>query len=136
MMYRILADLVVLIHLTFIVFVVVGGFFVWKRPMVIWAHVPAAVWGATLEFAGWGCPLTPLENRFRRLAGGAGYEGGFVEHYVIPVIYPDDWTVELRLLLGGIVLVVNAVAYGVYFGRLRTRRERSTKPYSPTRPTP
>ena len=132
MLFRLLADLVVLVHLTFIVFVVVGGFLAWRWPRVIWAHIPAAVWGATLEFAGWVCPLTPLESRFRGLAGGAGYEGGFIEHYLIPMIYPRDWTVELRLLLGSIVIAVNVAAYGAYFRRVRTRSDNIRIPKSPT----
>ena len=83
MLYRLAADTLVLLHLAFTVFAVVGGFLAWRWPRVAWIHIPAAVWGALIEFMGWVCPLTPLENHFRRLAGEAGYAGGFLEHYVI-----------------------------------------------------
>ena len=74
-------------------------------------HLPTALWGALIEFMGWVCPLTPLENRFRALAGEAGYRGGFIEHYLIPVMYPEDWTPVLRIVLGSLVVTVNLVAY-------------------------
>ena len=76
----------------------------------------------TIGFVGWVCPLTPLENHFRRLAGQSGYAGGFIEHYIIPVLYPTDWTISLRVVLGTLVLVVNALAYGVYFWRIAKAR--------------
>lgn len=118
MLYRLLANAVVLTHLTFVAFVVIGGFFAWRWPRLIWIHLPAAAWGVAIEFGGWVCPLTPLENYFRRLAGQAGYTGGFVEHYIIPVLYPVDLTISLRLFLGTLVILVNVIAYGVYFRRL------------------
>ncbi len=117
--YRVLADLLVVVHLGFVVFVVLGGFLVWRWRHVIWVHLPAALWGTWIEFAGWICPLTPLENRFRRLAGATGYEGGFVEHYLIPVLYPEEWTLSLRVVLGSLVVAVNVAAYGLYFWRRR-----------------
>ena len=117
MLYRLAADALVVIHLGFIVFVVAGGFLAWRWQRLAWLHLPAAAWGATIELAGWICPLTPLENHFRRLAGGMGYEGGFVEQYLIPVLYPEDWSVALRIVLGGFVVLVNGFAYAVYFWR-------------------
>lgn len=88
-----------------------GGFLAWRWRRVAWVHVPAALWGALIEFMGWVCPLTPLENRFRALAGDAGYQGGFIERYLIPVMYPEDWTLGLRIVLGCFVVAVNLAAY-------------------------
>ena len=128
MLYRLLADAVVILHVGFVVFVLLGGFFAWRWRRIAWLHVPTALYGVTIEFVGWVCPLTPLENYFRRLAGQSGYAGGFVEHYIIPVLYPTDWTVSLRVVLGTVVLFVNALAYGVYFWRIvRSRPSRPTQ---------
>ena len=121
MLPRLAADTLVLIHLAFILFVIVGGFLTWRWPRVAWAHLPAAIYGAAIEFAGWICPLTPWEVALRRQAGQAGYDGGFIEHYVIPIIYPGALTVELRVVLGLAVVAVNAVAY---LGFARRRRAR------------
>ena len=118
MLYRMLADAVVLAHALFVGFVVLGGFLVWRWGWLVWAHVPAAVWGAAIEYGGWVCPLTPLENTFRARAGLAGYGGGFVEHYVIPVLYPADLTASKQVVLGTLVVLVNLVAYGVLVRRL------------------
>ena len=122
MLYRILANAVVISHVGFVVFVVLGGFLAWRWQRVAWLHIPAALYGVTIEFVGWVCPLTPLENHFRRLAGPSGYADGFVEHYIIPVLYPTGWSVSLRIVLGTIVLFVNALAYGVYFWRVARSR--------------
>jgi drug/metabolite transporter superfamily protein YnfA len=119
MVYRILADAVVLVHLLFVVFVVLGGFLVWRWSRVAWVHVPAAVWGATIEYAGWICPLTPLENACRARAGLAGYRGGFVEHYLIPLLYPAGLTPRAQTVLGTVVVAVNVLAYGVVIRRMR-----------------
>ena len=118
MIYRMLADAVVLAHALFVGFVVLGGFLVWRWGWLVWAHVPAAVWGAAIEYGGWVCPLTPLEKTFRARAGLAGYGGGFVEHYVIPLLYPADLTAPKQVVLGTLVLLVNLVAYGVLVRRL------------------
>jgi hypothetical protein len=118
--YRLLADVLVGIHFLFVVFVVAGGFLTWRRPRVAWIHVPVALWGALIEFAGWICPLTPLENSLRRAAGQAGYTGGFVEHYVIPVVYPGILTREIQVALGVAVIAINVIAYGVLFRRSRS----------------
>ena len=122
MIYRLLADLVFLAHLAFVVFVVLGGIAVWRRPKLAWLHVPAFAWGALIEFAGWICPLTPWEQALRRLAGEKGYSGGFVEHYVFPLLYPEGLTREVQITLGVLVLVVNAAAYLLIF----KRRSRTT----------
>jgi hypothetical protein len=117
-----LADGLVGLHFAFVVFVVAGGFLTWRWPRAAWVHVPVAVWGALIEFKGWICPLTPLENHLRRAAGEAGYAGGFIEHYVIPVVYPTGLTREIQLALGVAVVVINAVAYGGLVWRRRRRR--------------
>jgi hypothetical protein len=126
MLHRWLADLVLVIHLAFIVFVVLGGLAVLWCPRLAWAHLPTAAWGVIIEWSGWMCPLTPLENHFRQLGGEAGYEGGFIEHYVWPLIYPHGLTREIQLVLGAIVLVVNLLVYWrvvVLWRRRRRRRE-------------
>ncbi|HEX4683089.1 MAG TPA: DUF2784 domain-containing protein [Gemmatimonadaceae bacterium] len=111
MQYRWLADGVVLLHAAFVAFVMLGGFLVMRWPRLAWLHVPAAVWGALIEFAGWVCPLTPLENSLRHRAGEAGYGGGFVEHYVLHALYPAGLTPAVRWTLGILVVAVNGVAY-------------------------
>ncbi|MDP3479386.1 MAG: DUF2784 domain-containing protein [Desulfoprunum sp.] len=111
MLYRILTDLVVLLHLLFIVFVVAGGFLaLWQRWLSL-LHLPAAAWGAYIEFSGKICPLTPLENHFSRLAGQQGYATGFIEHYLIPIIYPAGLSHEVQIVLGLFVLAINLVVY-------------------------
>ena len=119
MLYRILADLVVALHFAFVLFVVLGGLFALRWPRAAWLHLPAAIWGAGIEFVAGICPLTPLENRFRRLGGEAGYSGGFVEHYVLPVLYPAGLTHDVQLVLGTIVVVLNVVIYTVVWRRWR-----------------
>jgi hypothetical protein len=106
-----LANALVLLHLAFILFVVGGGLLVaWKRK-IVWLHLPAVIWGAAIEFMGWICPLTPLENHFRRLSGASGYEGGFIEHYLLPLIYPETLTAATQYVLGGLVLAINFLIY-------------------------
>lgn len=121
MRYAILADLLVVVHLAFVVFVVLGGLLVLRWRRTAWLHVPAAVWGALIELRGWVCPLTPWENRLRRLAGDAGYTGGFIEHYVLPVLYPGALTRQIQIGLGLAVIVLNVVIYGAVV--LRSRGE-------------
>jgi hypothetical protein len=115
MFYHIFADIILVLHLLFIVFVVGGGLLAFLRRWIIWLHLPAAAWGAMIEFFGWYCPLTPLENQLRRLAGQSGYEGGFIEHYMLPVIYPERLTHEIQIILGVIVIAVNLVIYSFLF---------------------
>ena len=111
MAFRVLADLTVLVHLAFLVFVVLGGLLVVRWPPVAWVHLPAAAWGAWVEFAGWVCPLTPLENWLRMQGGDPAYASSFIEHYLIPLLYPASLPRELQYALGAVVLVVNAVIY-------------------------
>jgi hypothetical protein len=115
MLYRLLADGTVVTHALFIIFVVIGGFVAWRWRWLAWVHIPCAAWGALIEFAGWICPLTPLENRFRALAGEAGYEGGFIEHYLTELIYVEDWSLAVRVVLGTFVVVVNVAAYWRFY---------------------
>jgi hypothetical protein len=96
--YRFLADAVVVVHFGFIVFVAVGGLLAWRWPWVLWVHVPAVVWGIGIVAVGYDCPLTPLEKYFRRLGGEEGYRAGFVDRYVEDVVYPDEYTPHLRAL--------------------------------------
>ena len=108
-----MADAVVVLHLGFVCFVVLGGLLALRWPRAAWVHLPAAAWGVWIEFTGRICPLTPLENWLRRQGGDADYSASFVEHYVIPVLYPAALTRELQWILGSIVIAVNAVAYAV-----------------------
>lgn len=124
MLYRYLADLTVLLHLAFVTFVVVGGLLALRDRRWIWAHLPAAIWGVAIEWGGWVCPLTPLENWLRRRAGGAGYRGGFVEHYFLPVLYPPGLDRTAMFVLGGMVLLINAAIYILVWLRYR-QSERS-----------
>lgn len=117
MWYRAAADLVLTAHFAFVLFVAFGGLLVLRWRRLAWAHVPIAVYGAIIEFAGFVCPLTPLELWLRRRGGEAGYAGGFIEHYIVSAIYPAGLTREVQLLLGGGVLVVNAIIYTIYWRR-------------------
>ncbi len=119
MIYRALADITFVVHLLFVIFVVFGGLLVvcWKR--LAWLHLPALLWGVLLEWNAWICPLTPVENWLLRRAGVAGYGGGFVEHYIVPIIYPNHLTYELQLVLGTALLVSNILIYLWAFRRRR-----------------
>jgi hypothetical protein len=110
-MQQLAADAVLLIHFAFVLFVVAGGLLVWRWRWLVWLHLPAVGWGAMVELGGWICPLTPLENRLRAAAGATGYANGFVEHYLMPLIYPAGLTRELQILLGFLVLAINALIY-------------------------
>lgn len=122
MIYRLAADAVALLHLLFILFVLLGGLLVLKWRWLAWLHLPAVVWGATVELFQLFCPLTPLENQLRRAAGELGYSGGFIEHYLIPILYPSGLTPQVQLWLGGLVVAVNLVVYlGLVFALLRRR---------------
>jgi len=113
MIWRALADLVLLIHFAFIVFVIVGGFFASRWRWLPWVHLPAVAWAVVLECLGWICPLTPLENLLRQASGEAGYAGGFLEHYLVQVVYPEALTPEIQIFIGLGVLLINGLAYGV-----------------------
>ena len=111
MFYRIAADGLVLFHLLFILFVLFGGLLVLKWRPLIWAHLPAAAWGVMVEVLHLTCPLTPWENLMRQAAGQTGYGGGFIEHYIWPVIYPAGLTPPIQLALGSVVLAINVLVY-------------------------
>jgi len=118
----VVADLLVLAHLGFILFVVLGGFLAVRWPRLMWVHLPAACWAVLIELSGrLICPLTPLELALRRAAGVAGYEGGFVEHYILPLVYPPGLTRGIQILLGVLVLAINAIAYAIAW-QFRKRR--------------
>ncbi len=114
-MATLLADALVLLHLLFVAFVVAGGFLLPRWPRLAWLHLPAAAWGAFIEFSGGICPLTPLENHLRVLGGGSAYSGDFVERYLLPVLYPSALTPMLQQWLGWLVVAVNAVAYALAY---------------------
>lgn len=116
-----LADLVLVVHAAFVAFVVAGGLLVLRWPRLAWLHLPAVAWGAAIEFGGWICPLTPLENRLRAAAGQAGYAGDFLGHWLQALLYPPGLTRELQLVLGAGVLLLNLGAYGVLLRRGRAR---------------
>jgi Protein of Unknown function (DUF2784) len=121
-LYRLLADVVLVLHLGFVLFVVAGAFLILRWPRMAWVQPPAALWGVLVEWSGWVCPLTPLENRLRAQGGAAGYPGGFVEHYLVPLLYPASLTRTVQLLLGATVLVVNVIAYALVFARTAVSR--------------
>jgi hypothetical protein len=121
MSFRTLADLVVLTHLAFVAFVVIGGVTVLRWPRLAWVHLPAVAWAVMIEYVGWVCPLTPLENALRQVGGEAAYAGGFVEHYVVPLLYPADLTREVQVALGTAVLLLNALVYWRVVRRSRGR---------------
>lgn len=110
-MYPLLADLVLIVHLAFVVFVLWGGLLMLKWRWIAWLHLPAAVWGAVVEFTGWICPLTPLENWLREQGGKTSYRSDFIAQYLLPVLYPEDLTRNVQFLLGTGVVVLNAVVY-------------------------
>lgn len=119
MVYRALADLLVLLHFTFVLFVIAGALLSLQSRAWAWLHVPAFLWGAWIEFKGWICPLTPWENSLRLQAGQAGYSGGFIEHYITRILYPAGLTRAVEVVLGTLVLVGNALLYWWIFRRPR-----------------
>ena len=119
MFYRALADFVVLTHLAFIVFALLGGLIALRWRWMPWVHLPAAFWGAVVAGFGCYCPLTPLENSLRRSSGSAEYSGGFIEHYIVPIIYPTELTREFQVFLGFVMLVINLAIYLWVWRRLR-----------------
>jgi hypothetical protein len=120
-LYKLLADAVIIAHFLSIVFVAGGGLLVIRFPRLAWLHLPAAVWGTVVEFTGWICPLTPLENHFRELGGGVSYRGDFIAQYLLAVIYPGNLTVEIQRILGGLVIVINVIFYTLAIRRYRHR---------------
>ncbi len=116
---RIAADLVVVLHAAFVLFVVFGGLLALRWPAAAWLHLPAAAWGALIEFTGWICPLTPLENALRRRAGDEAYAGDFVARYLLAALYPDGLSRDVQLALGAAVVILNAAIYAFVLRRSR-----------------
>jgi Protein of Unknown function (DUF2784) len=119
----VIAELIVVVHFAFVMFVVFGGLLALRWPRVAWIHLPAAIWGVLIEFTGWICPLTPLENRLRRASGEAGYQGDFIAHYILPMLYPNGLTRADQLMLGAAALAFNIAVYA--FVIVRHRRSRA-----------
>ena len=122
MMWRALANGVVVLHLAFVAFVIFGGFLAWRWPRAIFAHIPALTWGLWVEVSGQICPLTYLENHLRHLAGEAGYHGGFMHHYLLPILYPPGLTRPDQWVLAAALLGLNALAYGRVLMRRKAAR--------------
>ena len=120
--YPLLADLIVLVHVGFVVFAVLGGLLAARWQSLVWIHVPAVIWAALVEVFGWVCPLTPLENWLRRKGGQGGYSSDFIAHYVLPILYPEELTREVQIALGVIVVLINSAIYGwILRSKTRTR---------------
>lgn len=117
MLYRLLADLTVIAHFLFMLFVVFGGVLLFWNKRAIWLHLPAVGWGVFIELSGRICPLTPLEDHFRSLAGLQRYQGGFIEHYLLPIVYPAGLTRKIQFLLAALVLLINVLVYGLWLYR-------------------
>lgn len=116
MIYRFLADAVLVVHLVFVSFVVLGGLLVLRWRVFVWLHLPTLVWGILVQCFFWKCPLTPLENRLRRLGGEAGYTGGFIEHYISLLLYPDI-SLWFQATLGLVLVSINLTVYSSIFAR-------------------
>ena len=125
MVYSIFADIVVVVHFTFILSTFLGGFFVVRWPRLAWLHVPIMLWAILIEFFGWTCPLTPLEHWLRLQSGSCMYATSFTEHYILPLIYPSGLTYQIQVILGTLVLVINALVYTWVIRRHLVRRESS-----------
>ena len=134
MSYRFLADLVVLGHLAFILFAVFGGALAFLSRRWVWVHLPTVLWAALIELVGMECPLTPLESWLRERGGGHGYRGGFVEHYILPILYPDSLTRPSQVVLGLLVLGINLGVYGWVLRANSWASASSTQPDAPTSP--
>lgn len=122
--YTLLADSIVILHFFFIVFAVFGGFLLFWSKRFLWIHLPTVIWAAYIELSGWICPLTPLENLLRQKGGDIAYRSGFIEHYIVPVIYPDFLTRNIQIALGCFVLMMNIFIYGVVFRRIKKRKRK------------
>jgi hypothetical protein len=121
MFYILAANAIVLLHLGYVIFVVAGGLFVFRWPWIALLHLPAVVWGVLLELNGWLCPLTPLELWLREMGGEAGYSSGFIEHYILPVLYPDELNRTMQIVIGCFVITINIALYGRLLWRLEKR---------------
>ncbi len=123
MWYRLGADLVLLLHLVFVLFVMTGGFLLLKWPRLAWLHLPAAIWGAVVEYTGWICPLTPIENILRAMAGQSTRASDFIGRYLLPLMYPEGLTRNIQILLGTLVVLVNVTIYWWVFGQPSKQRQ-------------
>ena len=122
MFERIAADAVLVLHLAFVLFALLGGLLALRAPGFAWLHLPALAWAAFVEFTGRVCPLTPLEVALRRAASDSGYAGGFVEHYIVALLYPEALTRDVQMVLGATLVVLNVVIYGAVVFHLRRAR--------------
>jgi hypothetical protein len=122
--HAVLADAVLLLHLAFVLFVVLGGLLALRWPVAAWVHLPCAFWGAFVELSGRLCPLTPLENSLRAAAGESGYTGDFVDRYLVPLVYPAGLTRDVQQVLGGFVIVLNLAIYAIVFRRRGRNRKK------------
>lgn len=118
MLYRVLTDVVVVVHIIFILFAVTGGLLILRSKRFAWLHLPAVIWAVLVEMNGWMCPLTPLENYFREKSGVMGYKTGFIEHYFMPLLYPGTITRRAQIILGILVLAINVGIYGWVLSRI------------------
>ena len=123
MIYHLLANFVTLLHLAFVLFVVTGALLLLKWPRLAWLHLPAAIWGAIVEYTGWICPLTPIEHALRAMAGESTYSSDFIGHYLLPLLYPAGLTRTIQIVLGTMVVLVNVTIYWQVFGRPRKGQE-------------
>ena len=120
--YSLLADLIVLVHVAFVVFAVLGGLLAARWHRLVWIHLLAVIWAALVEVSGWVCPLTPLENWLRRKGGQDGYPSDFITYYLLPILYPEGLTREVQITLGVIVVLTNSAIYGwILRSKSRTR---------------
>ena len=117
MLYQIVADFIVLLHFSFIVFVIVGGFLVFKWHWLIWVHIPSVIWAFLITIVGWICPLTPIENMLRQAGGGEVYSSSFIQFYLMPLIYPSAWNRGIFIAMGMSVIVINVIVYTLLFVR-------------------
>jgi hypothetical protein len=124
MRYSVAADALVIAHLAFIMFVMLGGLLLLKWPRLIYLHLPAVAWGTLVELRGWLCPLTPLEQHYRTLAGETGYSDSFVQHYLLPLIYPAGLTRDVQTLLAMCVITINLVIYAVMYVKYQRNSRR------------
>lgn len=123
MLLKIAADLILLAHLAFIVFVILGGLLVFRKRWLALLHLPAVLWGTLIEFQGWGCPLTPLEKQLRIAGNQAGYTGGFIEHYLLPLIYPAQLSHPIQVILGILVISINLIIYSLIILQIMRHRQ-------------